>query len=54
MIMYLWTAVITFSAVALIVFSPKQVAAVAIPAVIISIVFTVRFLPGLRQKMQRK
>lgn len=54
LIMYLWTAVITFPAVALIVFSPRQVAIVAIPAVLVSMFLTIRFLPGLRNKLHRK
>lgn len=53
LIMYLWTAVITIPAVALIAYSPRQVATVALPAVLISIVLTIRFLPGLRKKLQR-
>lgn len=54
LIMYLWTAVITFPAVALIVFEPSQVALVAIPAALISVILTLRALPGLWNKLQRK
>jgi UDP-GlcNAc:undecaprenyl-phosphate GlcNAc-1-phosphate transferase len=54
LIMYLWAAVISFSAVALAVYSPRQVAIGTAAAVAVAIAITVTQLPGLRDRRSRR
>ncbi|WP_418605819.1 MraY family glycosyltransferase [Georgenia sp. SUBG003] len=48
LILYMWTAVVSFSAVALAVYSPTQVAVGAVGAVAVGVAVTATQLPGLR------
>jgi len=49
LILYLWTAVVSFSAVSLAIFSPVQVAVGAGVAVVVAVAITWSQLPGLRR-----
>ena len=54
LIMYLWAAVVSFSAVALSVYSPGEVAIGTVAAVAVAIAITVTQLPGLRDRRSRR
>jgi len=54
LVMYLWTAVISFSAAALVVFDRRVVLAVSAVAVVVALLVTIGKLPGLRRTRPHK
>lgn len=54
LLLYLWTAVITFPTVALLVYSPLTVSLVATPAFVLTVVLTINLLPGLKRRKPGK
>lgn len=52
LLLYLWTVVITFPTVALLSFRPLVVSAVAVPALLLTLVLSVNLLPGLKRRWQ--
>ncbi|MCK6212653.1 undecaprenyl/decaprenyl-phosphate alpha-N-acetylglucosaminyl 1-phosphate transferase [Georgenia sp. EYE_87] len=54
LIMYMWAAVVSFSAVALAVYSPRQVIIGTVAAVAVAVAVTVTQLPGLRDRRSRR